>query len=102
MNITSIIPETYYIIEFDERPGYIYARYSADNWDAAAKDDGSVERLFEPERYEQLYQAWKAHEAVHAKEGGTNEVNKPNTGWICPICGRGVAPFRASCPCVSK
>ncbi len=22
-------------------------------------------------------------------------------GWICPICGRGVAPFADSCPCAT-
>lgn len=22
-------------------------------------------------------------------------------GWICPICGRGLAPWTSSCPCVS-
>jgi len=21
------------------------------------------------------------------------------TGWICPICGKGVSPMRAVCPC---
>ena len=22
-------------------------------------------------------------------------------GWICPVCGRGLAPWTSSCPCVS-
>jgi hypothetical protein len=22
-------------------------------------------------------------------------------GWICPVCGRGVAPWASSCPCQS-
>lgn len=23
-------------------------------------------------------------------------------GWVCPVCGRGVAPFTPSCPCQQK
>lgn len=31
-------------------------------------------------------------------------VNDPNDppkmyGWICPVCGRGLSPFTAVCPC---
>ena len=24
-----------------------------------------------------------------------------NYGWICPVCGRGNAPYTQTCPCVS-
>ena len=44
-------------------------------------------------------------------DGGTNDglcatcrnnppFVAPMTGWICPVCGRGNAPFTSSCPCV--
>jgi len=26
-------------------------------------------------------------------------ISKDNIGWICPICGRGVAPTEKTCPC---
>lgn len=27
-------------------------------------------------------------------------INPPKmTGWICPVCGRGLSPFTAVCPC---
>lgn len=30
-----------------------------------------------------------------------SEENKARiVGWICPVCGKGVAPFTMSCPCV--
>lgn len=25
-----------------------------------------------------------------------------NTGWICPVCGRGVAPWVSECSCYKK
>lgn len=25
-----------------------------------------------------------------------------NTGWICPVCGRGVNPNLTSCPCTTE
>ncbi len=38
--------------------------------------------------------------------GSCNQCNpksiKAATGWICPACGGGNAPFAASCPCVSR
>lgn len=32
------------------------------------------------------------------------EELKPNSyrGWICPVCGAGVSPFRDICPCVTR
>jgi hypothetical protein len=32
----------------------------------------------------------------------TDRVNEALTGWICPRCGRGVAPWYPSCPCESE
>lgn len=26
-------------------------------------------------------------------------INYGSTGWICPICGKGVSPWRDNCPC---
>lgn len=26
----------------------------------------------------------------------------PSYGWICPVCGRGNAPFTSTCPCVHQ
>lgn len=34
---------------------------------------------------------------------GYNLQQVPNTdmtGWTCPICGRGNAPFTSTCPCI--
>lgn len=25
-----------------------------------------------------------------------------NTGWICPVCGRGLAPWTSECSCVDR
>jgi len=27
------------------------------------------------------------------------KVNQGITGWICPVCGRGLSPFTNVCPC---
>lgn len=30
----------------------------------------------------------------------TEAANPPKmTGWICPVCGRGLSPFTSVCPC---
>lgn len=30
----------------------------------------------------------------------TSKTSKPvQYGWICPVCGRGNAPFTSTCPC---
>ena len=31
----------------------------------------------------------------------TTPEYKP-TGWICPVCGRGLSPFTSVCPCKDK
>ena len=33
--------------------------------------------------------------------GGVSETYNPPkmVGWICPVCGRGLSPFTAVCPC---
>lgn len=28
-----------------------------------------------------------------------NYITQEMTGWICPVCGRGLSPFTAVCPC---
>ena len=28
-----------------------------------------------------------------------NYITPKMTGWICPVCGRGLSPFTAVCPC---
>ena len=37
------------------------------------------------------------------EELGDGSCEKPKTtgayGWICPVCGRGNAPFATTCPC---
>lgn len=31
-----------------------------------------------------------------------SENKPPVTGWICPVCGRGMSPDSMSCPCVEQ
>ena len=32
--------------------------------------------------------------------GKSETYNQPKmVGWICPVCGRGLSPFTAVCPC---
>ena len=30
---------------------------------------------------------------------GTYQTPRGEVGWICPVCGRGLAPSTSSCPC---
>lgn len=34
---------------------------------------------------------------VESEDG--NYIAPKMTGWICPVCGRGLSPFTAVCPC---
>ena len=31
--------------------------------------------------------------------GQKKETLAGNYGWICPVCGRGLSPYTAQCPC---
>ena len=28
-----------------------------------------------------------------------NDLNQANQGWVCPKCGRALAPWMSECPC---
>lgn len=37
---------------------------------------------------------------TQTSESKSETINAPKmTGWICPVCGRGVSPYTAVCPC---
>ena len=47
-------------------------------------------------------------QAIEYEKGGFSNCDIPmpqgfgkQEGWICPVCGRGVAPWASSCPCQS-
>lgn len=42
----------------------------------------------------------KASENTDSGIGKSATYNPPKmVGWICPVCGRGLSPFTAVCPC---
>ena len=49
------------------------------------------------------YQTEKYVESLMSTEKtnpSTEKTNSPKmVGWICPVCGRGLSPFTAICPC---
>ena len=34
-----------------------------------------------------------------AKSETVNPYEYKNIGWVCPVCGSGLSPFTAICPC---
>ena len=48
---------------------------------------------------------YKMRDATPEEQQSVNEYVKSiqhrvgATGWVCPICGRGLSPFTAVCPC---
>lgn len=50
---------------------------------------------------------WNDTETVHHMSRKNQTVGSEDrgyiapkiTGWICPVCGRGLSPFTAVCPC---
>ena len=32
----------------------------------------------------------------------TTQPCPPSTGWVCPVCSKGVAPWAPTCPCKDK
>ena len=37
---------------------------------------------------------------TQTSESKSETINGPKmTGWICPVCGRGVSPYTSACPC---
>ena len=41
----------------------------------------------------------KDTETNNSTSAAVNNVKSANYGWICPVCGRGNAPWNSSCSC---
>jgi len=44
----------------------------------------------------------KESEEKRLKEEERAIITPKSYGWVCPVCGRGNAPWCISCPCVSQ
>jgi hypothetical protein len=44
---------------------------------------------------------WKYNQfAITGGDAKSETTNTPKmTGWICPVCGRGLSPYTSMCPC---
>jgi len=45
---------------------------------------------------------WYCHDCWIAKRKRKEQTATGPYGWVCPVCGRGNAPFNRSCPCKDK
>lgn len=49
---------------------------------------------------DRLCERMTASENTASGIGKSETYNPPKmVGWICPVCGRGLSPFAAVCPC---
>ena len=49
---------------------------------------------------DRLCERLTASENTASGIGKSETYNPPKmVGWICPVCGRGLSPFTAVCPC---
>lgn len=49
---------------------------------------------------DRLCERLTASENTATGTGVSKTINSPAiVGWICPVCGRGLSPFTAVCPC---
>ena len=49
---------------------------------------------------DRLCERLTASENTASGIGESITINPPKmVGWICPVCGRGLSPFTAMCPC---
>lgn len=44
-------------------------------------------------------ETYKGMEMSQPEINAVDPVRHISYGWICPVCGRGLSPFTAVCPC---